>query len=321
MGDLVPEKERGSYFARRNIIIGVIEIVAMLLGARILLLAESTNQAIAGFIALFLIAAISRLFSLTMLLKQYSPHPIPRSHYTTSFKEVKNNNPNFLKFMKYQLYFNLAIMIASPFFAVYMLNILHYTTVQYTLVVISSTVFYLLWTPVLGKFSDTYGNKPLLIIANTCFILSPLAWILLKTPLLLIIIPQFIAGLANAAFVLAFTNITYQNLKEEDRGTGVAYLNIAVGIGTFIGSLIGGYLLNYLPKEATSYFIVFFLAALSRALVALIFLPGIQEGRKVSTFHILHHSHIQPFKSLTAELSFLAHEVNPAQYLKRKKVH
>ena len=50
-------------------------------------------------------------------------------------------------------------MIASPFFAVYMLEELKFSYYMYIAVILSSSIFYLLFLPLAGKFSDKYGNQ------------------------------------------------------------------------------------------------------------------------------------------------------------------
>src|SRR3989344_1871077 len=72
--------------------------------------------------------------------------------------------------------FFFALMIASPFFAVYMLEELDFSYVTYTTILLSSGIFYLIFLPLAGKFSDKYGNLKLLYIANFLFVLSPLLW-------------------------------------------------------------------------------------------------------------------------------------------------
>lgn len=282
MGDLVPEKTRGKYFAKRNLIAGIVELSAALIAVFILQAFENKALAILGFGILFLLAFLFRLFSFELLRIQYVPHLRPRKSYRIKLKEFLSNNSNFRRFALYQLFFNIAIMFASPFFAVYMLQDLKFSYPTYIAVSISSTIFYLLFTPLMGRLSDRYGNKRLLIIANIAFVLSPFSWLFIKNPFYIIIVPQLVAGIANAALVLGLSNFSLDSLDEKARGTGIAYLNLMVGIGTFIGSILGGLVLDYLTISFMNRFLfVFAAASCLRLLVALIFLPKIQEVRRV----------------------------------------
>src|SRR3989344_3620081 len=63
MGDVVPEKMRGSYFSKRNKISGIISMVVTLLAALWLEYTKQTNIVIIGFIVLFAISALGRFTS------------------------------------------------------------------------------------------------------------------------------------------------------------------------------------------------------------------------------------------------------------------
>ena len=172
----------------------------------------------------------------------------------------------------------------------------------------SGSIFYLIFTPLAGKFSDKYGNVKLLVIGNLLFAITPLLWVFLKAPIALIFLPQLISGIANAAFILSFTNFSYDYLSKEERGAGIAYANVLSGVGVFLGSIVGGFLLNYLKSPMFSkFFFVFFLAAFLRAAVAIIFLSKIKENKKVKTLPSMHISLLHPFKTVNAEISWAKH--------------
>ena len=309
MGDIVQEKERGRYYSKRNLVTGIVEIAAVLVGLAILSTLEKSGYAILGFGILFVLAFLFRFISYVLFHQQYSPSRFKLNHkYHITTKDLLKNNKNFERFSYYQLFFNLAIMIASPFFAVYMLQDLGFSYVMYVSVAISSSIFYLLFLPLAGKFSDKYGNLKLIYLSNFLFVLSPLLWLVFKTPLTLIIFPQIISGMANAAFIIAFTNFTYSSVNPKYIGAGVAYLNVMVGIGVFIGSLIGGFILKYVNNfnfAINSFFIVFIIAALSRLLIALYFLPRIKEEKRVERIPPLHVNITHPFRSLHTEIGWL----------------
>lgn len=171
----------------------------------------------------------------------------------------------------------------------------------------SSSIFYLLFSKFAGKFSDKYGNVKLMYISNLCFVASPLLWIMLKDPISLIFIPQLVVGLGNAAFVISTTNFTYDAVPQQKRGEYVAYTNILIGVGAFVGSIIGGLLLKYLNIMSFNKFIILFLiAAIARFVAFLIFLPSIKEVKRVSQFHPMHIKLGHPFKALHHEIGHFA---------------
>ncbi len=308
MGDLINEKDRGRYFGKRNTILGLIELFSVLLATAILRFGENTSYELISFATIFSICLIGRFLSFMIIQGQYTPHAKSRKTYAMKISDLIRENKDYRRFSIYQMFFNISIMIASPFFAVYMLQNLNFGYWSYILVTISSSVFYLVFTPIVGKFSDKYGNVRLLVLANVLFALTPLLWMFIKSPIELILIPQMISGLANAALILSFTNFSYDYLTEEERGVGIAYANILSGIGIFIGSIVGGILLEYINISFINKFIfVFAIAAILRAAVALIFLPSIKEKKKVNRIPPMYVSLLHPYRSIQAEIGWIRH--------------
>jgi MFS family permease len=253
-----------------------------------------------------------------LIRKQFEPRfKLEKKSYFSFWSFIKRYD-NYGKFSIYQAFFNLAIMIASPFFALYMLKNLGYENnyLLYMIVSFSSTIFYLIFTPIVGKFSDRYGNLKLMWIANIIFALNPIIWIFVKTPLQIIFIPQLITGLANAASTLATANYTYDSVSQQNRGLCVAYTNTLIGVGVFIGSIIGGILLDVIPDNA--FFIVFAIAGVARLLVGLFFLPQLKEVRHVSKLDIS-SSHLPIHFHLSNPLRNLHMGFNPFVHNKSAK--
>jgi MFS family permease len=295
MGDLVPAAEKGRYFAKRNVLMGIAGIVALIFGGVVLKYSKSAKILFFGFAALFIVAFIFRIVSIIYLRKQYEPKFRLEKKSYFSFWDFVKRYDNFGKFAVYQAFFNFSIMVASPFFAFYMLKSLNYESnyLIYMAVVLSSTFFYLMFTPLVGKFSDKYGNKRLLWIANILFAINPLLWLFVKTPLMIVFIPQILVGLANAALNISITNYTYDSVSRQKRGLCLAYTNIMIGSGALIGSLLGGLLINILSFSwINSFFFVFILAAVLRLAVALFFLPKLKEVRRTAKLRLHSPIHI-----------------------------
>lgn len=309
MGDLVPEKERGKYFAKRNTILGTVELIAVFLGALILKSTENTTYALIGFSIIFFLSFITKLISFSILKKQYSQYPAKVKKYEQSITKIFKENKNFRNFAFYQFWLNFAIFFASPFFAVYMLNELKFDYITYMLISFSGALFYLLFNPLIGKLSDKYGNVRLFAIENIFFALNPLLWVLTGSPFWLFILPGIAAGIANSAAILSFNNFSYDYLTKKERGTGIAYASLFAGAGVFLGSIIGGLLLNFDISlfHLNKFIFIFILAFILRSAVALIFLPKIKEQKKVKRIPHLHLSILHPFKSINSEIAWARH--------------
>lgn len=306
IGDLVPEQERGRYFSKRGRIIGFIGLVIVLGGAFLIDFFKTRGWLLLGFACLFALAALLRFFAMTEIKKIPERQQYVTSRDYFSFFAFLRRMDNFGRFAVYIAFFNGAVMFASPFFAIYMLQELNFSYVTLMLVTLSSTLFYLLFTPAAGRFSDKYGNRRLLHISNVLFILSPLCWILIQNPLLLIIVPQLVAGIANAAFGMGSTNFIYDAVQPKHRALCVTYTNLLAGAGTFIGALLGGFVVETAhPSNLSPFFFLFGMAALLRFLAGFIFLPRIHEVKRTSPLPSFSLNLFHPLHSLNNDFTWM----------------
>jgi|SRR3989338_6252839 len=305
MGDLVPEKERGKYFGKRHKITGLFGLIATLIGGLILDITKTHGLVLMGFGIIFFLASVARMVSYSYLRKQYAPEfNVKKTDYFSLLSFVKRFD-NYGKFAVYNALFNLVLMIASPFFAVYMLKDLGFNYLTFTVISMSSSVFILFFAPLAGKFADKYGNRKLFSLGCLLFSLNPILWIVFKIPIMLILI-QAIAGLANAAHMISITNFTYDSTRKSHRALCITYTNILGGIGIFFGALIGGILVNYAhPPNINPFLFVFFVSAIGRWLVSLFLVPQIKEQKKVTKLNEPHFNLLHPVKTFQSEVSFV----------------
>lgn len=307
MGDIVDPKTKGAYFARRNRISGIFGTIAVMIGALFLDYWKTKGYLLLAFAILFSLAFLFKFISFLLLKKQYAPQFKERKKDIFPFFAFIKRFDNFGKFAIYNGFFNFAVMVASPFFNVYMLQELKFSYTTFTIATVSYAIFYLLFLPLAGKFSDRYGNKKLTIITNVFFALTPVLYMFTKSPLSVILLPQLSAGIASAASVISFSNFTYDSVKPEHRSICITYTNIIIGVGTLLGALVGGWIVSSLhPTSMNPYIFVFLVAAVLRGAVALIFLPQIKEVRKVKKipanstynffFHPAHFLHAESIK-------------------------
>src|SRR4030042_3096492 len=96
MGDIVPEDQRGRYFAKRNVVMNTVAIIVILLLSYLLQTLQSINLTLVGFAVIFLIAFGSRLSSSFLLSRHYYPSfSLDKSEYVRLrdfLKEIPKNN-------------------------------------------------------------------------------------------------------------------------------------------------------------------------------------------------------------------------------------
>ncbi len=284
MGDIVPDDQRGRYFAKRNVIMNAIAIIVILFLSFLLQVFKEDVLTLVGFVVIFLIAFGSRLTSSFLLSHHYYPRfALEKAEYVRLRDFLKDvPKSNFGHFVLLATLVNFGQMIGGPFFGVHMLQNLNFSYETYIIINLSQAMAAIILYPFLGKFSDKYGNVRLLRIGACIVPILPLFWIFFTDPLNLILFPQVIGGLGWTAFNLAASNFIYDSVSPHKRGFYVAYYNFLVGIGILGGGLVGSALITICPDIMTSFKFVFLISGLVRIVVVAIFLPKIKEVRKIT---------------------------------------
>ena len=117
----------------------------------------------------------------------------------------------------------------------------------------SFSLFQLFSAPIMGRLSDTYGRKPLLILSQLSTFIS---FIVLgfAHSLWLIFLSRAIDGLLGSNFTIAQAYLSDTSTKK-DRSKVFAISGVAFSVGFLIGPAIGGYLSRF------NYSLASFLAA------------------------------------------------------------
>lgn len=310
LGDLVPEKTRGKYFGKRTMYNGITGVLAIILGAFILDLFKTRGLVLVGFFIIFSVTSIIKLASLIYLKEQYAPAFKQKNNDFFSLWAFIKNFDNFGKFAVYYALFHVALMIASPFYSVYMLQELQFSYITFMAVALSGTVFHLVSAPLIGKWADRYGNKKIFVLGAILLSANPFLWMVLTNPWHLIFIAQLLVGIANACLAIAVTDFVLDSTSQRHRGICISYTNILTGVGIFIGALLGGFLIKYVEFGVLKQFmLVFLISGITRFAVSIFILPQVKEIRRVKQIHLtipsLHH--LNPFRFFTHHFESLSH--------------
>ena len=284
MGDLVPDGIRGKYFSGRNKVASIVVMASAITASFILDYFKTKGLVLLGFATLFIIATIFRLLSANLFRKHYEPQLKLNDGYYFSFWQFVKKAPsnNFGRFVIFVAIFYFAVYLASPFFAVYMLKDLGFSYKTLMLVNLSATFFSIIFMSAWGKFADQYGNKKLLKLGAILIGLMPILWILSPSPIYLFLVPQLVSGIGWAAFNLAASNFIYDAVTRERRAICVAYYNMLIGIGIFLGAGIGGILAQHLTISFMSTLLFIFLISGVARLLASFMLAKVKEPRNVA---------------------------------------
>lgn len=305
VGDITSKETRGKFLSKRNVIITIIGLAIIPLGL-VLDKVEAAGYLMIGFSAIFAIAGLSRLMSRYFILKHYEPKLELKKGYYFSLLDFIKRFDDVGKFAVYYAVFNLAIMIASPFFAVYMREGLSFDYFQITIISLTSSLFYLVFTPLIGRISDKYGNIKLFFFSCVLFSINPFLWIFIKSFWALAIIPQLVTGVANAALGIAVSNFIYNMSKTEHRALCITYLNILVGIGTFVGSILGGLIIKFIPSTfiISPFICIFIISGISRLFISISLVKKLKETEdNAKKFPRIKIDPIHPLKTLHTDIS------------------
>ncbi len=318
LGDIVPNKIRGKYFGKRNRVAGIVGLIATLGAAFLLDLFKTKGIVLLGFALLFFVAFIFRLVSAYLFTKHYDPKLKLDDGYYFSFLDFIKKAPknNFGRFTIYVALMYFGVQISGPFFAVYMLKDLNFNYLTYTLVNISSTVFALLTIGIWGKFSDKYGNRKILSMCGFIIPFLPIFWIFSPSPIYLMFVPQLIGGIGWAGFNLAVSNFIYDAVTPARRAICVAYFNLMVGIGLFLGGIAGGFAAHFIKISfMNNLLFIFLISGIVRLGVSIIFIPRIKEVKEV---HKLKHPFVL-LKQFEFILGGIFEIVNSLKIKKKKR--
>ena len=293
MKDIVP-KNFGEFFGVRNRIVGFAVLVSMFVAGYVLDIFKKSNLFL-GFSILFVLAFIGRSLSAYLFTKKYEPEYNRNNHYHDGLIHfVKRiGKTNFGKFSLFFSLLSLVVAIASPFFAVYMLNDLGFSYFEFTLVIMSPLIVRLIVFPAWGRFSDIYGNMKVVKINGYLISLIPFLWfastfIPKEYVLAYLIALEAFAGFIWAGFDLSAGNFIFDAVEKVRIPMAVADYTILANIGTFIGALLGGFISSMKVEifSLNSMLFVFLLSGILRFAVAAIMLPKIREVRSVKRFNV-----------------------------------
>ncbi len=117
-----------------------------------------------------------------------------------------------------------------------------------------------IFNPVLGRFSDKHGRKPVIVI---CLLINALGYVIFAftSSYLILLVSRIVAGVGGSSIAVAQAYIADITTKE-NRSKGMGVIGSAFGLGFVFGPLIGGFLskLGYMETglaSATFSFIAF----------------------------------------------------------------
>ena len=258
MKDLIPQHILGSAFARRLMLAGIIGVFFALSasffvdhwrggpsgeeGAFVY-----TIPLLFGALTLAMGSPLSMALTPEPLMQPPAgPQPSLWSNLVTPFRDR-----NYRHLLRFLFLWGLALNLAIPFFAIYMLTVLDLSLAAVIGFTTLSQATNILFLRVWGRFVDRFGSKVILSLSASLYLLVILGWTFTTMPdryfltLPLLAVLHLLAGIASAGVTLTTGTI---GMKLAPVGQATPYLAaaaIATNIGTGIGPLLGGLFADY----------------------------------------------------------------------------
>jgi MFS family permease len=260
--DLVPQPVLGRFFSRRLALATFVGIVFGL-GAALFIdywtAHSAPENAIWGYTYVLLFGAFF-LGLASPLMMSLMPEPLMQpvpgiqpsiwQRLTSPFRDG-----NFRQLLMFLFSWSFASNLAIPFFAVYMLKILGLPLASVIGLSILSQLFNILFLRVWGHYVDHFGNKAVLSLCASLYLLVILGWVftamperyILTVPLLVLL--HIFAGIGNAGVSLTLGTI---GLKLSPQGVATPYLagaSLATNLGAGLGPLCGGVMADFFASR------------------------------------------------------------------------
>ncbi|MDY6834367.1 MAG: MFS transporter [Chloroflexota bacterium] len=253
MKDLIPQKILGSAFARRLMLAGIVGVFFALSAS---FFVDHWHGGPSGEEGAF-VYTIPLLFGvLTLALGSplsmaLTPEPLMQTLNGSQSSLMSNlvtpfRDRNYRHLLRFLFLWGLALNLAIPFFAVYMLTVLNLSLAAVIGFTTLSQATNIIFLGVWGRFADRFGSKVILSLSASLYLLVIFGWTFTTMPdryfftLPLLAILHLLAGIASAGVTLTTGTI---GMKLAPTGQATPYLAaaaIATNIGTGIGPLLGG---------------------------------------------------------------------------------
>ena len=306
IADHLDEHERGAHFARRAAIMASLSFAALCAAGWLLSLWQDQTWSWLGFAVIFTVASAARWASALALSSVDDVHGTPHPDPSPSFRRfLAGTSLSFRRFLVFSGAMHAAVLIAGPFFVLYMLRDLHLPYWSYGMWLAAGILGQLITLKAWGRFGDRFGNKALLTVTGFMVPFLPMLY-LGGTHLVFLLFVNFFGGVTWGGLALGLQNYVFDAVKPEDRAKAVATYSTINAVGWCIGAFAGSWLVATLPSRitlgqlslelASNLPLVFFVSGVLRLAVSGSFLRSFHEARAVER---------APFTELVWELPLL----------------
>ena len=293
IGLCFPAKIRPHYFGIRSRLCQATLLAALVIAGVILQVTDGTRWELAGFAALFILAAGARASSIPYLRTQRDPpswpehRGVPLWHFLSRFWHRTD-----ARLVALMLAMQIAVQMGQPFLNPYLLKQLQASPALYLGLIGASFAAKSIALPFLGMYAKRRGARSLLAFGAIGTALMILPWIYAESAPSWFAI-QAISGVAQGAWELATFLLFLETIPSDERTSimsGFFFLNsLAMAAGAWVGSILLG-----IAPDAASYGTLFL----------------VSTGARVAALCLLPFVHVEVLRAIPLISSTLAVRLN-----------
>jgi len=250
VGDVTTVKNRGSVMGRFFAVSSLASLIGTLIAGAII---PEVGTVVERFAVPFLIAGISGIvgsvFLYQVMEQKRRLYASPKTMFKFGLKSFifisdLTENRYFRNLVVLNTTFNFIMSLIWPILYLTYVKVLHAGAFEIGIMTVISVGATLFFQTKVGKLLDVIGPMPQILISRFAFISVPVIYAL-ATNVWHIYAINAALGFATAMSNVAFFAYIMDVAPEEKRGEYFAVYNTMIGIFTFIGSVIGGYMAYY----------------------------------------------------------------------------
>ena len=273
-GDWMNPSKRGSTLSKFHVIGGLLGLVGSLI-AVYSVYTDGSNSA-EPFRPLFTFAAVATFVGGLILIRVPYRDPEKTKDLVLSETAKKEYSNTFQSYVRAQAFYALNMSLIWPLFAMILIEVLEVDNIVLVAFSLVGAVSEMAFQPIMGRLVDRVGPLPVLIMSRIGFAILPFIYAFFPIIEVMILLQIVILGPCFSAFLITSNAMVLDLAPNKERAAYFSYYNTRVGITTFVGALIGGYMAGYLED---------FYSDTWKAIFTIFIISGI--GRSVGTIPFL----------------------------------
>ena len=266
--------KRGSTLSKFHVIGGLLGLVGSLI-AVYSVYTDGSNSA-EPFRPLFTFAAVATFIGGLILIRVPYRDPEKTKDLVLSETAKKEYSNTFQSYVRAQAFYALNMSLIWPLFAMILIEVLEVDNIVLVAFSLVGAVSEMAFQPIMGRLVDRVGPLPVLIMSRIGFAILPFIYAFFPIIEIMILLQIVILGPCFSAFLITSNAMVLDLAPNKERAAYFSYYNTRVGITTFVGALIGGYMAGYLEDFYNdtwkAIFTIFIISGIGRSIGTIPFL-------------------------------------------------